>query len=209
MDCIKVIVRDEHRWHPNERVPFQFFVSINTANGSVLSTKKDCCWPVHLTMSSLLSEQQQQQQESPVDLDYLISKPVCVMLFNAALVIQTLALKSYNETGELNHRSRQQLQVACNLYTRSNELQLVHELCIESPMFSLSVFNNCGRCYELLKDEKNASECFQVLLQGLLLLQQVTDQYEDRESLVVRSCPSFHRNTSHLILKHNGNAPAA
>jgi hypothetical protein len=200
MEKLQVTLHYKQRW---QHIQNDYYLSVffDYEASQAVTAETECTCPALLSMTRL--------KEAVFDLAVAITKLTSVVIYNLALTIQTIALTARRATGELSGHGLAMLETACRLYTTSNQLQVENDIEIESPMFSLAMFNNCGRCYRLLGDETNAASCFQVLLQALLLLHQFPNRYDEQEIHTIRLCPSFQHNTTSLILQNNGNAAAA
>lgn len=152
--------------------------------------------------------QMQDPRDSAVDLDYLVSQPSTCLIYNTGLAIQAMAMTALQEQGRMTRTTEQRFQSAAQLYAAANDLQIHQEADIGCPMFRLSLFNNTGRCYELLGESNASGQCFERLLQALVIIQQSPHLFEEQMQMI-QGTQTFHYNTASLILKDSGFAPAA
>jgi Tetratricopeptide repeat len=163
-----------------------------------------------------------------VDEQLLFSKLSIVLIFNLAMTHHSMAVAMMAKDSYTTSTTavapvsapRDLLLKACSLYSLAysipqNDLCLAMIWPVMLTLFAEAILSNLGHCYASLDDTKNAVQCFELLLQSMMLVQQ--DHIYKRlgeEDETSNRCPydtslCFADSILFLILKDPGFASAA
>jgi hypothetical protein len=199
---------------PNAMTPvLAVAIEDRTATG-ILSSRREFMLPLHIQMEVVQRHgnddedepMQADEAEGRTDVDVLVSKPCAALTYNAALAMHALAMKTQGTLKGAGSSDRRRMFLsASRLYTVSNNLAVDNAIAMPST-WSLAIYNNLGRCYELGGAKKNAHVCFDALLKSVLIVQQ---GYGDDEDVLSHAECFIHNSLLRYYLKDNGLAPAA
>eukprot|EP00934_Nitzschia_sp_Nitz4_P005309 Nitzschia sp. Nitz4//scaffold30_size153850//74872//75606//NITZ4_002780-RA/size153850-processed-gene-0.43-mRNA-1//-1//CDS//3329547270//5299//frame0 len=122
-----------------------------------------------------------------------------VIMFNLALCYHLSAMNKNEDT-----ERRDSLYKASSLYTLHHQMLTKAQDFDSKMMLLLASVNNLGHVKSLLGDSDSGNECFQWMLNTLLLLN--TSKWAQRNNV---SLEGFFQNTSHLVLRASNTAQAA
>ncbi|KAG7371383.1 expressed tetratricopeptide repeat protein [Nitzschia inconspicua] len=146
----------------------------------------------------------------------LFSRLTTISIYNLALGFHALGLAYRDDDSGIR---RNCLSKACDLYNLAYSIpqQEKDQEIIDAsllPLFVQAILNNLGGCYANLDDSEKSMVCFELLLKSIILSQQdlnVAGNLGDLDDGLSNdhSIACFFNNTSFLVLKDPGFAPAA